>query len=100
MSLEVFLLLLFGISLFTGLFVEGIKKFMGNNNLSPNVLSGVVSIVLSVFVGVSYCIFTGIVFSAQIVIIIIALILLSWLCAMLGYDKVVQAVLQIKTKKN
>lgn len=99
MSLEVFLVLLFAVSVFTSLFVEGIKKFMGDKyKLSSNVLAGVVAIVLSVLVGVAYCIFTGVIFNAQIVIILIALILLSWLCAMLGYDKVVQAIMQIKNK--
>lgn len=99
MTLEVFLVLLFSVSVFTSLFVEGIKKFMGEKyKLSSNVLAGVVAIVLSVCVGVSYCIFMGVTFNAQVIILLIALILLSWLCAMVGYDKVIQAIMQIKDK--
>ena len=99
MSLEVFLMLLFAVSVFTGLFVEGIKKGMGDKyKLSSNVLAGVVSVTLSVLLSVAYCIFTNAVFNAQLIIILIALILLGWLCAMLGYDKVVQAIIQV-TKK-
>lgn len=100
MSLELFLALLFGVSVFTSLFVEGIKKFMGDKyKLSSNVLAGVVSIALSVLVSIAYCIFTGVVFNSQLVVILIALILFSWLCAMLGYDKVLQAIMQIKKNK-
>lgn len=34
--------------------------------------------------------------SAQMVVILIALVLLSWLSAMVGYDKVIQAIGQIR----
>lgn len=97
MTLEVFLMLLLVISIFTSLTVEAIKKFLGEKyNASSNLVAGIVSVVLSVVVGVFYCILAEVAFNAQIVIMLIALVFLSWLCAMVGYDKVVQAITQIK----
>lgn len=97
MSLEVFLVLLLAVSIFTSLTVEAIKKFIGDKyNASSNVVAGVTAVVLSVAVGVFYCILAGVAFSSQIIIMLIALVFLSWLCSMVGYDKVVQAIMQIK----
>lgn len=98
-TLELFLVLLFAVSILTGLFVEGIKKFCSDFDhtpFPPNVLSGIVAIVLSVFISIAYCVFMEVTLSVQLIIIFIALALLSWLCAMIGYDKVVQALMQIK----
>ena len=94
---ETFLFLLLVTSVMTSLFVEGIKKFFGEKySFSSNILAGIVSIILSVIVGVCYCILAEVVFSAQLVVYLVALVLLSWLCAMIGYDKVVQAITQLK----
>lgn len=99
MTLEVFLMLLLAVSIFTSLVVEGIKKFVGEKyNASSNLVAGIVAIVLGVVVGVFYCILAEVVFNTQIILVLIALVFLSWLCAMVGYDKVVQAITQIKTK--
>ena len=99
MTLEVFLMLLLAISIFTSLVVEGIKKFVGDKyTASSNLLAGIVAIVLGAMVGIFYCISAEITINAQSIILLIALVFLSWLCAMVGYDKVVQAIMQIKTK--
>lgn len=99
MQIEVFLVLLLAVSIFTSLTVEALKKFVGDRvNFSSNILAGVVSIVLSVIVGVFYIILTQVPFNAQIAIYIITLVFLSWLCSMLGYDKVIQAITQLRTK--
>ena len=101
MTLEVFLGLLLAVSIFTGLVVEGIKKFVGEKyNASSNVVAGVVAIVLGAVFGVCYCILAEVAITAQLIVILIALVFLCWLCAMIGYDNVVQAILQIKAKKN
>lgn len=52
MSLEIFLLLLLIVSIFTGLFTEGIKKLMDevNKKYLSNFLAGFVAVVLSVLV--------------------------------------------------
>ena len=98
MTIEVFLLMLLAVSIFTGLTVEGIKVLLGDKKYSSNILACVVSIVLSVIVGVCYCILTMTIFDARIIICILALVFLSWLSAMVGYDKVIQSITQLKTK--
>jgi hypothetical protein len=40
--------------------------------------------------------FTGIAITAQVIIMLIVLVLMSWLCAMVGYDKVIQSLNQFK----
>lgn len=97
---DLFLFLLFAVSILTSLFVEAIKKALEDKyNYSSNLLAGVVSVVLSVLVSVSYYILTDMTFSSSLVVYLVALILLSWLCAMVGYDKVIQAVKQIQGGK-
>ena len=60
MSLEIFLLLLLIVSIFTGLFTEGIKKLMDevNKKYLSNFLAGFVAVVLSVLVDAGYIILT------------------------------------------
>lgn len=62
----------------------------------PNALAGYVAIGLSIAVGIAYIILVGAALNAQTAVYLIALILLSWLCAMVGYDKVMQAIAQFK----
>lgn len=96
---EVFLFLLLITSVMTSLFVEGIKKMLGDKyKFSSNVLAGIVAIVVGIVVGVFYIILAEITFNAQMVVYFITLVALSWLCAMVGYDKVVQAITQLKIK--
>lgn len=97
MTFEVFLTLLLVVSTLTSLVVEALKKFLGENKkYSSNMLAGLVAIVLSVAVGICYFILFEVAFNAQFVIYIVALVLIGWICSMLGYDKVVQILTQIK----
>ena len=99
MKIEVFLMLLLIVSVLTGLFVEGIKKILDEHKKKyyANTLAGIVAIGLSVFVGAGYLILVGAVLNMQVAVYLIALIFLSWLCSMVGYDKVIQAISQFKT---
>ena len=54
------------------------------------------SLVLSVAVGAAYIILTESAINAQMAVYLIALMLLSWLSAMVGYDKVIQAISQFR----
>lgn len=101
MSMEFFLTLLIGVSVFTALVTEAIKKIMDESGkvYKSNILAGAVSVVLSVLVGTGYIIMTETRINAKMAVILIALVLLSWLCAMVGYDKVMQAITQIKVSK-
>ena len=94
----VFISLLFTVSILVGLTVEAVKKILGDRKYPTNIIAGIVSIVLSVVVGIFYCILTSTPITAIIIIYLIALVFFSWLCAMLGYDKVVQTLTQIIKK--
>lgn len=98
MELNTFLLLLMIISIFTGLFTQGIKIWMQAmlKEYQANILAGKVAIVVSVLIGTAYIILTETALNNKMFVYLIALILLSWLSAMVGYDKVVQAITQIK----
>ena len=101
MNFEIFLLGLLVVSVLTGLFTEAIKKWLQERDKKyyPNALAGYVSIGLSIAIGIAYVIVTGAAINAQMAVYLIALVLLSWLCAMVGYDKVIQAISQFKTYK-
>jgi len=91
-TLEVFLSGLMLVSGLTGLVTEAIKKIFdeyGKKHIASNTLAGISAAVLSLLVSIGYLIIMGIPFTAEIIVCIVALILLSWLCAMVGYDKVI-----------
>ena len=102
MSLNVFLMLLLIISTFTGLVTEAIKKCLQERGKKyhANAMAGYVAAALSVAVGAAYVILVSAVINAQMVVYLIALIFMSWLAAMVGYDKVVQAISQFKYKED
>ena len=101
MNMEVFVFLLLLISTLTGLVTEGVKNLAAEHGkkVKPNTTAGLVSLALGAGVGIAYVLFTGQIITVQIVICIVALVFLSWLCAMVGYDKVIQTLVQIKASK-
>lgn len=98
-TFDVFLLGLLITSTLTGLVTEAVKKVLVECHVKyrANTLAGIVAAVLSIGIGIGYAVIAGIGFSAQVVVCIIAQVFLSWLCAMVGYDKVV-AILTKPTK--
>lgn len=98
MSLELFLTALLVVSIFTGLFTQGLKILLDEAGwkYKANLLAGAVAIVLAVFVGIAYQILAEAAITDKMMVYLIALVLLSWLSAMVGYDKVVQAISQIR----
>ena len=98
MTLQTFLLGLLISSSLTSLATEGIKKILTEKkkNYYANTLAGVVSLVISAAIGVCYVLVNNLSFTAPVIITIVALIFMSWLCAMVGYDKVIQAISQFK----
>ena len=97
-SLHVFMLGVLVTSTMTGLATEAIKKILAeySKNYYANTLAGIVSVILSVAIGVGYMMISGISFTSQSIIYLVALVFISWLCAMVGYDKVVQTISQFK----
>ena len=88
MNFETFLLLLMIVSVLTGLVTEGIKKLLdeAKKPYRSNLLAGVVAVILSIAVDTGYMILTETLMNEKMAVILIALVLLSWLCAMVGYD--------------
>lgn len=98
MNFEMFLLLLMIVSVLTGLVTEGIKKLLdeAKKPYRSNLLAGIVAIALSVAVDTGYMVLTETAMNEKMAVILIALVLLSWLCSMVGYDKVIQAISQFR----
>lgn len=98
MSYSIFLLGLLAASTLTGLVTEAIKKELDEcgKSYKSNLLAGIVALVISAALAVGYTVMTETAWTAQLAVIATALVLLSWLCAMLGYDKVIQAIGQFK----
>ena len=101
MTIETFLMLLLAVSVFTGLFTEAVKIVMDGLGAKycSNVLAGGVAVILSVLVSAAYVVLTEMVYTDKMMVYLVALVLLSWLSAMVGYDKVIQAILQIRGKE-
>lgn len=100
-NLQVFLLGLLIVSTLTGLATEAIKNLLDEHDKTyhSNTLAGIVALILSVGVGSGYILLTGTGFTTQAIVSLITLIFMSWLCAMVGYDKVIQAISQFKNDK-
>ena len=101
MSSGFLLSVLAGISALTTLTVEGIKKILDEKQVhySSNSLAIIVSFVLTFVGSVLYIIYFNVPVTAQIVVIVICLIFLSFLIATVGYDKVKQLIEQISKKE-
>ena len=97
MSIEIIGVSLVVISALTSLATEGVKKLLDGvgKTYSSNLIAGGVSIILSAAYGVGYTIITGTAVSASLIVYLVGMVFLSWLCAMVGYDKVKQAIKQI-----
>ncbi len=97
--MEIFLLGLLFVSTLTGLVTEAMKAICKEHGLNyyANTLAGIDATILSILVGCGYVLYTATPVTTQVVISIIALTFTSWLCAMVGYDKVIQAISQFKT---
>ena len=100
MTLQIFLTGLLLVSILTGLATQAIKQILEEHKKQyySNTIAGVVAILLAVSVDVGYTILNNLAFDTAWVVYLIALIGLSWLCAMLGYDKVMQALTQIRER--
>ena len=98
-NLQTFLMGLLITSTFTGLATEAAKKVLDEHNkrYHANTLAGTVALVLSIATGFGYIAVTETTITSQVAVSLIALVFMSWLCAMVGYDKVIQTISQIKT---
>lgn len=80
--------------------VEAIKKIVKSMNKDCNstVLAVIVSVVVSTACSVGYVIYNSLQFDAKIVVVIVAFVFLSFLCATVGYDKVIKEIFRKNSK--
>lgn len=100
-TFDIFLIGLLVISTLTSLVTEAVKKILVELkvNYHANLLAGIIATILSAAIGAGYVIIVELAFTAQIIVCIIALVFMSWLCAMVGYDKVIGQFKNIKEDK-
>lgn len=102
MTFDVFLFCLLAASVLTGLVTQGIKILLEEWNVAykANTLAGIVALVVGGGIGAIYMVAMEAAWNTKMAVCLIALVLLSWLCAMLGYDKVSQAIDQFRKEKD
>ena len=85
------------ISVLTSLTVEAIKKILNDKHIdySSNLLAMVVSIVLTLAICIGYVLYWGVPITIQNVVVMVALVFLSFLSATVGFDKVKQMLDQL-----
>ena len=99
MTMEILLVLMAAASALTGLVTEAIKKMIGEEKIhAPNILAAAVSVVVAGGVCAWYVVMHDVVMDRQVLAQIITLVVLSWLCAMNGFDKVRQTIEQLAGK--
>lgn len=100
MTIQMFLILLTLFSTLTGLLTEGFKKFLDGLNVAY--ASNIVVLVAAALVGglgtVAFYLLTSMPLTLVNITCIPLMIIANWLGAMVGYDKIKQAILQINFK--
>lgn len=100
MTVELFLILLSVLSVITSIFTEGVKKML--ESLKFKYVSNIVVLCVSIIVaGVGMIVFylwNDFAWTTLNIICIFLMICANWLSAMLGYDKIKQAIEQIKNR--
>lgn len=98
MTIEMFLILLTVFSVITSLCTEAVKKFF--DSLEVTYASNIIALVIAVFVGgagtVIFYVFNGIELNIINNICIFLMMGANWIGSMVGYDKVKQAITQLK----
>ena len=89
------------ISALTTLTVEGIKKLLDEKhiNYSSNILAVVVAFILTLIGSILYIVYFSVPVTAQVIVVIICLVFLSFLTATVGYDKIKQLIEQLTKKE-
>lgn len=96
MTVSIFLVLLTICSAITSLLTESLKASNFIKNLPINIVVLVVAIVVGCGTTVFYYLYNGMPFTALNIAYIVAMAIANWMCATLGYDKVLQTINQIK----
>ena len=70
---------------------------LGDRKYSSNILAAIVAVVTAGGICAGYIILHGLSLTAEIWVYIVAIVVLTWLCSMLGFDKIIQTLKQIRT---
>lgn len=101
MTFETFLILLTILSVVTSLFTEGVKHIL--DSFKVEYASNIVVLFVSVIVGgvgtVLFYLFNDYAWTTLNIICIFLMVAANWLGAMVGYDKIMQAIKQIMNSK-
>lgn len=102
MTFELFFILLTILSIVTPFITNGVKKFL--DSLKVKYASNIVVLIVSIVVGscgtIVFYLWNDIGFTTLNIICIFLMIVANWIGSMLGYDKVMQAIEQIRTRNN
>ena len=101
MTLTIFMALLVILAVAVSLITEAVKKFL--DDAKKNYSSNVVVLAISIIVGVGgtalMYIFLGIAFTPPNIVCMVLMAVAVWVGAMIGYDKVIQMIEQLKNLK-
>lgn len=101
MTLTLFVTLLVVLAVCVSLITEAVKKFLDDAGVKYS--SNVVVLIVSVIVGAGgtalMYLFLGIAFTPPNIVCIVLMAVAVWVGAMVGYDKVVQMIEQLKNIK-
>ena len=102
MTYEFFVVLLVAYSVITSLFVEAVKKALDTSKVAyaSNVLVLCIAVLVGGFGTVFFYVCNDIAFTLKNIIAILMMVCANWLVAMVGYDKVMQAITQLKGGKS
>lgn len=80
----------------SSLVTEAIKKTFGNQiNVSNEILTAIVSVITSLLVCMCYIVLMDVTFTLKVGVYIVIIIVLAFISASVGYDKVTEVIGQI-----
>ena len=97
--MDMVLVLLVISSSLTSIATEALKNQLGKTKIPNNILAGIMSVIVSLLLGLGYIAINHIYLSIENIIFLSALVFLNWICAMTSYDKVMQTIQQISNFK-
>lgn len=95
MTVTVFVVLWACLSLLTGLVTEAVKRFT-TTTFPNNLISLIVAVITGAAVAIFYYAQNGIPFTPLNIAYIVAIAVLNWVGASVGYDKVKEAILTLR----
>ena len=100
MTVTLFITILTGGSIISSLLTEAIKKAYQNaqKECSPNIIALIDSIVIGGLGTAGIYMLMGIEWTVNNIICLVGMIVVTWICSMVGYDKVIQSINQIINK--